>query len=147
MRKLFAAAVVLTFAAGSLCFAQSIESLSTNFDGDMAPWEDWNGATSDTGARAGWVRIYCNIHPAMAANIIVLNNSYFAQTDEEGRYAIPDVPDGEYTLRVWHEFGGTFDREIRVGDSRVHHVNILIREDRKLLPHRDKFGNRYRSKY
>lgn len=38
MGKVFLATVVLTFVAGSLCFAQSIESLSTNFDGDTGPW-------------------------------------------------------------------------------------------------------------
>ena len=33
----------------------------------------------------------------------MLENPYFAATDEKGRYTIANVPPGTYKLRAWHE--------------------------------------------
>ena len=50
--------------------------------------------------KTGLVKVYCNIHPEMASNILVLNNDSFAVTDANGLFVIPRVPDGSYTLRA-----------------------------------------------
>jgi plastocyanin len=51
----------------------------------------------------GLVKIYCNIHSNMSAFIWVLENPYFAVTDEKGGYRIAGLPAGSYRIRVWHE--------------------------------------------
>jgi len=53
--------------------------------------------------KAGAVPLLCNVHPDMGAFIVVSPTPYFAQTDESGNYKIRDVPDGSYTVVVWHE--------------------------------------------
>lgn len=53
--------------------------------------------------KAGVVPLLCNVHPDMGAYIIVSPTPYFAETDDAGNYKIKDVPDGSYTLAVWHE--------------------------------------------
>ena len=53
--------------------------------------------------KAGVVPLFCNVHPDMAGYIIVSPTPYFAETDDSGNYKIKDVPDGSYTLAVWHE--------------------------------------------
>ena len=53
--------------------------------------------------KAGVVPVLCNVHPDMAGYIIVSPTPYFAETDDSGNYKIKDVPDGSYTLVVWHE--------------------------------------------
>jgi len=53
--------------------------------------------------KPGAVPVLCNVHPDMAGYIIVSPTPYFAQTDDSGNYKIKDVPDGSYTLTVWHE--------------------------------------------
>jgi plastocyanin len=53
--------------------------------------------------KAGVVPLLCNVHPEMAGYIVVSPTPYFTQTDESGTYKIKDVPDGTYTLTVWHE--------------------------------------------
>jgi plastocyanin len=53
--------------------------------------------------KAGVVPLLCNVHPDMAGYLIVSPTPYFAETDEAGNYKIKDVPDGSYTLVVWHE--------------------------------------------
>lgn len=60
--------------------------------------------------RPGIVRVFCDIHSHMSAWILVFNHPFFAATDEDGRYAIPNVPAGAYSLAVWHE---TLPREAR----------------------------------
>lgn len=53
--------------------------------------------------KPGVVPLLCNVHPEMAAYIVVSPTPYFAQTDDSGNYKIKDVPDGAYTVTVWHE--------------------------------------------
>ena len=44
--------------------------------------------------QAGVVRVFCNIHPAMSAVIVVLDTPYFGVTDREGRFRIPGCSAG-----------------------------------------------------
>jgi len=53
--------------------------------------------------KPGVVALLCNVHPDMAGYLIVSPTPYFAETDDAGSYKIKDVPDGSYTLVVWHE--------------------------------------------
>lgn len=53
--------------------------------------------------KPGVVPLLCNVHPDMAAYIIVSPTPYFAEADDAGSYKIKDVPDGSYTVSVWHE--------------------------------------------
>ena len=53
--------------------------------------------------KPGVVPLFCNVHPEMEAYIIVSPTPYFAETDDSGSYKIKDVPDGSYTVIVWHE--------------------------------------------
>jgi plastocyanin len=55
-----------------------------------------------TFGKAGLVQVYCDIHANMAAFILVLPNSAFARPDDRGAFALPDLPPGTYTLKVWH---------------------------------------------
>lgn len=45
----------------------------------------------------------CNLHPWMAGYVRVFDHPYFALTDEDGGFTIPDAPLGTYRLVVWHE--------------------------------------------
>lgn len=51
--------------------------------------------------KPGLSRIYCNIHPNMAAYVMAVDSSYFAVSDREGFFRIPDVPQGTYTYYAW----------------------------------------------
>ena len=51
----------------------------------------------------GVVPLLCNVHPEMAAYIIVTPTPYYAVTDASGGFKIADVPDGSYTVTAWHE--------------------------------------------
>ena len=46
--------------------------------------------------------LLCKVHPEMEGFIPVLPTPWFAVTDKAGAYTIKDVPDGDYTVKVWH---------------------------------------------
>lgn len=51
----------------------------------------------------GRVDIFCSIHSTMNCTILVLENPFFALTDDKGHYSISNVPPGNHQLRAWHE--------------------------------------------
>ncbi|CAN5115908.1 hypothetical protein BH09GEM1_BH09GEM1_39420 [soil metagenome] len=53
--------------------------------------------------KTGAVQVFCHIHSDMSAIILVLDNPYFAVPNVAGKYAIEDVPPGDYTVVGWHE--------------------------------------------
>ncbi|HET9623951.1 MAG TPA: hypothetical protein VFP84_21415 [Kofleriaceae bacterium] len=46
----------------------------------------------------GVVDVYCNIHPEMAATILVLPNHHHVQVAPDGRFRLDGVPPGEWTV-------------------------------------------------
>lgn len=53
------------------------------------------------------VSISCNIHPWMAAWIVVREDPYAAVTDKDGKFTIKDLPAGkELEFRLWQESAG-----------------------------------------
>jgi plastocyanin len=70
--------------------------------------------------KAGVVPLLCNVHPDMAGYLIVSPTPYFAETDDSGTYKIKDVPDGSYTLIVWHEGAKNQSKPVSVsGNAKV----------------------------
>ncbi len=57
---------------------------------------------SQTFKKECFAPILCIVHPEMDAYVAVLPTPYFAVTKPDGSYEIKDVPDGSYTLKVWH---------------------------------------------
>ena len=57
---------------------------------------------SHTFRKECFATLLCIVHPEMEGFVAVLPTPYFAVTGADGSYDIRDVPDGSYTLRVWH---------------------------------------------
>ena len=70
--------------------------------------------------------ILCPIHVEMMGYIIVLQNPFFALTDERGHYKIDNVPPGNYTLGMWHERGRTQTRPVTVGSGVPATIDAII---------------------
>jgi hypothetical protein len=76
--------------------------------------------------RPGIVRVFCDIHSHMSAFILVFGHPYFAVTDDEGRYRIPGVPPGTYTVAVWNEALPGESRRVTVPDGGDVEVNFTL---------------------
>ncbi|MGE3274836.1 MAG: carboxypeptidase regulatory-like domain-containing protein [Vicinamibacterales bacterium] len=70
------------------------------------------------------VPIKCDVHAWMRAWIGVLEHPYFAVTGEDGRFTLPELPPGTYTLEVWHETLGAQTRQITVGPKDSQDVTV-----------------------
>jgi plastocyanin len=51
--------------------------------------------------KPGLSRIFCNIHPNMAAYVKAVDSPYFAVSDRDGRFTIAAVPEGTYSYHAW----------------------------------------------
>ena len=67
--------------------------------------------------RAAVNRLYCNIHPHMAAYIVAVDSPYYASSDKTGNFSIADVPPGRYTYHAWRSGADTLSATITVGDG------------------------------
>ncbi len=65
--------------------------------------------------KAGLVILLCNVHSYMNAYILVVDTPYYAVADKEGRFRLPNVPPGTYTLHGWHESGAELTETVFVG--------------------------------
>jgi len=71
-----------------------------------------------------FIPIKCNIHPWMQGYFVVLRTSHFAVTSDDGRFALPDLAPGHYTVTAWHELYGTQSKEITVGAGETLSLNF-----------------------
>jgi plastocyanin len=67
--------------------------------------------------RAAVNRLYCNIHPHMAAYIVAVDTPYYATTDRSGSFTIPEVPSGRYTYHAWRSGADALTATVTIGDG------------------------------
>lgn len=51
--------------------------------------------------KPGLSRIFCNIHPNMAAYVMAIDTPYFDMSDQSGVFTLAAVPPGRYTYHGW----------------------------------------------
>jgi plastocyanin len=95
--------------------------------------------------KPGVVDVYCNIHPEMAATILVLPNRRFVHAGSDGRFSIRGVPVGRWTLYAFsRRVSAPTQRpvEVKPGES----LNVLLSLDESAFeaPHLNKYGEKYR---
>ena len=72
-----------------------------------------------TFSEPGRVDVFCAIHTNMHAILLVLDNPFFATSDERGYFEIHDLPPGEYGLKVWTEQGREVELRTRLTADRA----------------------------
>lgn len=72
------------------------------------------------------VQVKCDLHGEgfMRARIVVASHPYYALTDDDGRFRLPDLPQGPHTLEVWHELLGT--KRVPVSVGATGEVNVTV---------------------
>jgi plastocyanin len=99
--------------------------------------------------RSGTVRIFCNIHPAMSAVILVVDTPYFNVSGRNGEFEIANVLPGEYKLKIFHERASEsvlqgLERRVAVGEGNLMLPPMEISESGYLpASHKNKYGKDY----
>lgn len=92
---------------------------------------------SHTFEAAGEAVMLCNLHPEMAAYVVVLDTPYFTTAEIDGEtqsatYTIENVLPGEYILKVWNKKTEAPGQEITAVEGEDLQANIeLQRKQRK----------------
>jgi plastocyanin len=92
---------------------------------------------------AGAVDIYCNIHPAMAASVLVVPNDLFAKVQADGTFAIKDVPIGQRKIVAWSPGTAPSTQWVELKAGSVAEVQLALEARSRL--HKNKEGRAYGS--
>ncbi|MGD9727343.1 MAG: carboxypeptidase regulatory-like domain-containing protein, partial [Nitrospiraceae bacterium] len=69
----------------------------------------------------------CGFHAYMESWGLVIENPYFALTDQDGRFDIDDIPPGTYKMVVWHPYiGGIKEQTITIPPKDQARVDVQI---------------------
>jgi high-affinity iron transporter len=91
-----------------------ILSPGNDFNQSMAP-----GQPRDfTPGKPGVIRLACDIHSHMRGYVVVSASPYVRVCSAKGRLRLDDVPDGRYTLTVWHEMGEPLRKPVTVAGGK-----------------------------
>lgn len=91
----------------------------------------------------GVIRVYCNVHHAMVAHVLVMDTPFFTKPDAQGRFRLIGVPAGPGELLVWHERAQLWRQSINVSADVDLQVPLELSK-RKIPPHLNKTGQPYR---
>ncbi|MFC1491220.1 hypothetical protein ACFLQ0_01340 [Nitrospinota bacterium] len=70
--------------------------------------------------KPGIVKITCDVHDWMVGYVVSADHPFYSVTGSGGKFKIGNVPDGSYTLEIWHEKLGLKTMKVDVkGDTKV----------------------------
>jgi plastocyanin len=94
--------------------------------------------------KPGVVRVYCNIHPQMAAFLVVVRSDFAGRAPASGEVLLQGVPPGWHHLRVWHEKTEEQSRSVEVTSGHESTVEVVLDISRwSPQGHRNKYGQDY----
>jgi plastocyanin len=94
-------------------------------------------------ARAGVFHVFCNIHPQMAAFLVVAPTPYVTVANPDGAWRL-DVPAGKYRVTALSERAAPVVVEVSVAGAAVTVTGLVLDESAFVAtPHLDKFGKPY----
>lgn len=95
---------------------------------------------------SGVVKVYCNIHPEMAAFVNVSEHNIATITGSNGDFEISAVPVGQYKVMVWH-VRGEMERDLTVKAGMPAKLELIMdTSSYQSIPHKNKFGKDYKKK-
>ena len=92
----------------------------------------------------GLVRVYCNIHPEMAAYVMVVEGSAYAVVGDDGAYRVRGIPPGRHVVQLWNEMSGekSITLDFAVGRPAEWSLTLDGSQYRR-APHKNKHGKDY----
>jgi plastocyanin len=121
----------------------NVFSLSAGNSFDLGLYNAGSEAKSHTFTEAGPVDVYCNIHPNMAARVLVVPNRYFAKVKADGTFEIPGVPPGRRKIVAWAPGSSPTTDWVEVASGRT--ADLSLKLEAKSAAHKNKVGQSYGS--
>jgi len=121
----------------------NVFSLSSGNSFDLGLYNSGGEPKAHVFNEPGSVDVYCNIHPQMAASVLVVPNRLFAKVKADGSYEIPGVPTGRRKVVAWAPGSRLIADWVEVGAGAS--VDLNLRLDSKTAGHKNKSGQSYGS--
>jgi plastocyanin len=74
----------------------------------------------------GVVSLECDVHPWMQAYLYVTDNGAAGVTGENGEVTLEELPEGDYTLEIWHEEYGTQTKDVTISEDEESSVSVTF---------------------
>lgn len=74
----------------------------------------------------GVVSLECDVHPWMQAYLYVTDNGAAGVTGENGEVTLEELPEGDYTLEIWHEEYGTQTEDVSISGDEESSVSVTF---------------------
>jgi plastocyanin len=91
----------------------------------------------------GAVDIYCNIHPNMAASVLVVPNDLYAKVQPDGTFVINNVPSGQRKIVAWSPGTSLAAQWVELQTGAASSVELTL--ELKSRVHKNKAGRAYGS--
>jgi plastocyanin len=121
----------------------NVFSQSSGNSFDLGLYNSASAAKNHTFSEPGSVDIYCNIHPQMAASILVVPNRHFAKVKPDGSFEINDVPGGKRKVVAWAPGSRLAVQWVELTPGET--ADVELRLESKLPGHKNKDGQQYGS--
>lgn len=92
--------------------------------------------------QTGLVRIFCNVHREMYAQVLVVDTPYQASPSASGRVQLTDLPAGRGRLTVWHPNAEPVELDLTSPGAVASSVEVVVKR-RQVPAHFNKFGKPY----
>ena len=121
----------------------NVFSQSSGNSFDLGLYNSTSAAKDHTFNEPGSVDIFCNIHPQMAASILVVPNRHFAKVKADGSFEISDIPGGKRKVVAWAPGSRLQVQWVELSPGETADVDFKL--EGKLPGHKNKDGQQYGS--
>jgi plastocyanin len=127
-------------------FFHNVFSLSAGNTFDLGLYSAGQ-SKSVTFDNAGVVDVYCNIHPSMWAQILVLDNPFFTATESDGRFELGKLPPGSYTVMARAVGGSPATQQVKIEPGKRTEISLSVVGGAKSKQHYNKQNQPYGGVY
>jgi plastocyanin len=110
---------------------------------DLGLYNSAEKAKTHSFQAAGNVDIYCNIHPNMAASVLVVPNDLYAKVQADGTFVINNVPSGQRKIVAWSPSTSLSAQWVELPTGST--ANVELKLEHKSRVHKNKSGRAYGS--
>ena len=69
-------------------------------------------------------KVKCDVHGWMKSYMAVMPHPFYAVSNMNGAFTIPNLPAGTYTLVTWHEKYGPQEQQITVAPKETRQIAV-----------------------
>jgi len=70
------------------------------------------------------IKVYCEIHAAMKAYILVLDNPFFTKVGPGQTFQIKGIPPGTYNMVAWHDLWEPVEQKVKIKKGKTTRADV-----------------------